>query len=97
MQQVGEGAESMGGSIREAAMTEQQAEREAWHQANSNRIIGLAELGWRNVRISEVKDLMKRHGLTIADIQESLDNSSMVNIARTQTPHQPSGNTLAGE
>ncbi len=64
-------------------MTEQQAEREKWHQANANRIIGLAELGWRSVRIAELKDLMKRHGLTIADIQESLDNSSMVNQPAT--------------
>lgn len=55
------------------------------------------EAGWKRAHISEVLALMRRHGLTIADIQEYSDNDNMVNIAGTQTPHQPSGNTVAGQ
>jgi len=55
------------------------------------------DAAWRKVRIAEVLYLMKIHGLTLADLQDGDTMSPMVSITRTQTPHQPSGNTVAGE
>jgi hypothetical protein len=56
-----------------------------------------AEQGWKRARISEILDLMRRHDLSIEDIQEPEIISPMVDITGTQTPHQPSGNTVAGQ
>jgi hypothetical protein len=53
--------------------------------------------GWRQARVVEVLDLMARHNISIADIQNADILSPMVNIAGTQTPHLPSGNTVAGQ
>lgn len=56
---------------------------------------------WKQANISRVKAEMERYGLTVADLLandiDPGDNKPMVNIAGTQTPHQPSGNTVAGQ
>jgi len=53
--------------------------------------------GWRQARIQQVLHLMRMNDLTLEDLRESEYIGDMVSITRTQTPHQPSGNTVAGE
>jgi len=55
------------------------------------------EDGWYQANIARILNDMERYGVTLAELQEAATIPAMVNIARTQTPHQPSGNTVAGE
>jgi hypothetical protein len=50
-----------------------------------------ADARWRDTRIAEVKALMEIHNISVSDILESMGDTTI-----TQTPHQPSGNTVAG-
>jgi hypothetical protein len=54
---------------------------DGWHEANMARIVGD----------------MERDGVTLDELTAYWHNRCMVNIAGTQTPHLPSGNTVAGQ
>jgi len=53
--------------------------------------------GWKQANIARVLCEMERYGLVIADLLEADTIQAMSNIAGTQTPHQPSGNTVADQ
>jgi len=52
--------------------------------------------GWKQAHISEVRELMSRHGLTLDDLIQPGNNQPMVNTTPTQIL-PASGYKVAGE
>ena len=53
--------------------------------------------GWREANICRIISEMDRYSISLDELAAYWHNHMMVNIAGTQTPHLPSGNTVAGQ